>query len=170
MRRAIPMISRDAANAVAGAAPAGRAPLTSAARAIRYWLPLIAWMAVIFALSHIPVDTVESVLHGPLDIAPEIAKSDLVIHPLEFGVLAILAYRLLASYRRMSRRYALLGAFGFALAYGALDEFHQSFVPGRSATLADLGLDALGALLGLAAIMLIARLAANRAAVSEPDI
>lgn len=170
MRRAIPMISRDAANAVAGAAPAGRARLTSAARAIRYWLPLIAWMAVIFALSHIPVDTVESVLHGPLDIAPEIAKSDLVIHPLEFGVLAILAYRLLASYRRVSRRYALLGAFGFAIAYGALDEFHQSFVPGRSATLADLGLDALGALLGLAAILAIARLAASRAAVSEPDI
>ena len=163
------MISRDAANAVASAAPDRAAPLTSAARAIRYWLPLIAWMAVIFALSHIPVDTVESVLDGPLQIAPEIAKSDLVIHPLEFGILAILAYRLLASYRRVSRRYALLGAFLIAIAYGALDEFHQSFVPGRSATLADLGLDALGALLGLAAILLIARLAANRA-VSEPDI
>lgn len=158
------MISRDATATATDAAPNGGGPLTPAARTIRHWLPLLAWMGVIFALSHIPVDTVESVLDGPLHIAPEIAKSDLVVHPLEFGVLAILAYRLLASYPAIRRRYALLGALLFATAYGALDEFHQSFVPGRSATLGDLGLDILGALIGLAAILIIARLAANRAA------
>ena len=163
------MTTRDAApSAAANAAESGGDALTPAARIIRYWLPLLAWMGVIFALSHTAVDTVESVLDGPLQIAPEIAKSDLVVHPLEFGVLAILAYRLLASYR-IRRRYALISALLFATAYGALDEFHQSFVPGRNATLADLGLDILGALIGLAAILIIARIAANRAATS-PDI
>ena len=163
------MITRDAASA---AAQAGTAPMTAAERIIRCWLPLLTWMGVIFALSHTAVDTVEFVRDGPLDIVPDAAKSDLVVHPIEFGILAVLAYRLLASYRAMRQRYALLGALLFAAAYGALDEFHQSFVPGRSATLGDLGLDVLGALLGLAAILVITRLARLSAgrAVSAPDI
>jgi VanZ family protein len=35
-----------------------------------------------------------------------------------------------------------------ATAYGAIDEFHQSFVPGRSSTVADGIADAAGAALG----------------------
>ena len=38
---------------------------------------------------------------------------------------------------------------GLTLAYGAVDEMHQSFVPGRHPSLADIGYDALGALAGL---------------------
>jgi VanZ family protein len=37
------------------------------------------------------------------------------------------------------------------IAYGATDEFHQSFVPGRSAELYDLYADAIGAIIGTAA-------------------
>jgi len=46
---------------------------------------------------------------------------------------------------------AALGALCSA-AFGALDEWHQSFVPGRDASLGDLLADALGAALAAAAI------------------
>jgi VanZ family protein len=46
------------------------------------------------------------------------------------------------------------GRYGFAVAmlltvlYGATDEFHQAFVPGRYATIGDVLADSIGALLG----------------------
>jgi|SRR5688572_6822734 len=40
-------------------------------------------------------------------------------------------------------------AFLIAVLYSATDEWHQSFVPGRHPTLTDIGIDALGAILGL---------------------
>jgi VanZ family protein len=52
--------------------------------------------------------------------------------------------------RRISLRTAMV-AVVIAVAYGASDEFHQMFVAGRSAELADLAADALGAVAGAAA-------------------
>jgi VanZ family protein len=52
--------------------------------------------------------------------------------------------------RRISVRTAMV-AVVIAVAYGASDEFHQMFVAGRSAELADLAADALGAVAGAAA-------------------
>jgi VanZ family protein len=40
-------------------------------------------------------------------------------------------------------------AWGLCILYAATDEFHQSFVPGRSPHVLDVGIDALGSLLGL---------------------
>ncbi len=44
------------------------------------------------------------------------------------------------------------GVLALALAYAVSDELHQAFVPGRSATLADVIVDAVGALSALAAL------------------
>lgn len=52
--------------------------------------------------------------------------------------------------RRITARTAIV-AVAIAVAYGASDEFHQMFVAGRSAELADLAADALGAVAGAAA-------------------
>ena len=44
-----------------------------------------------------------------------------------------------------------------ALAYGLSDEFHQSFVPGRTSSGADLLADAVGALIGISAAWFLLR-------------
>lgn len=46
-----------------------------------------------------------------------------------------------------------LTALFIAIVYAATDEFHQWFVPGRSAWLLDIGIDSLGAMLGLLFIL-----------------
>ena len=46
---------------------------------------------------------------------------------------------------------AFAAAWLMAIAYAATDEFHQSFVAGRGSTIFDVGIDALGALVGLGA-------------------
>lgn len=59
-----------------------------------------------------------------------------------------------------SPRAALLVSLVAAVAYGVVDEVHQSFVPGRVCSLADLMTDAAGATLAL--MVLHARLGASR--------
>ena len=67
-------------------------------------------------------------------------------HLVEFGVLAVLWYRALAPSPR-----AVPAAFVLAAAYGGLDELRQGLDPSRVPAVGDVVVDALGALLGLAA-------------------
>ena len=63
------------------------------------------------------------------------------------GVFAVLAFCIgYASGLRGTS--ALLVAFGGAMGVGVVDEWHQLFLPGRSAGLDDLAADAVGAALG----------------------
>ncbi len=50
---------------------------------------------------------------------------------------------------RISPRAALALAFVIAVAYGAFDELHQAFTPTRQPSPLDVGIDALGAAVGL---------------------
>jgi VanZ family protein len=52
-------------------------------------------------------------------------------------------------------RRPLLLAVGIALAYACTDEFHQTFVPGRTGTPVDVGVDAIG--IAIAALLISAR-------------
>jgi VanZ family protein len=103
-------------------------------RTISLWLPVVAWAAVIFALSAIP------------SLSSGLGEWDYVLrkcaHMTEYAVLAALLYRALE--REVP---ALLGA----VAYAATDEFHQHFVHGRHASVVDVGIDAVGAMIGLLA-------------------
>jgi VanZ family protein len=45
-------------------------------------------------------------------------------------------------------------AWGLCIVYAITDEIHQSFVPGRSPRVLDVGIDALGTLLGLLPAMI----------------
>ncbi len=70
--------------------------------------------------------------------------ADKVVHGVLYGVLgAGILWALKSSTRR-----DLAVAVGLASLYGITDEFHQSFVPGRTPDLVDWVADSAGALLG----------------------
>jgi VanZ family protein len=109
------------------------------ARLASAWLPPIAWMAVIFAFS---------TRHG----GDHLAAAEVVLrklgHVVEYFVLTALLVRAL---RRCAVAAAVPAALVAALAYAASDEWHQSFVPGRTATPCDVAIDGVG--IALAAIV-----------------
>jgi VanZ family protein len=109
---------------------------------LRYWLPPVLWMSVIFILSAQP-----TLPHHPD------ALSDLILkkagHMGEYGILAFLLWRALLRGRGTLSWSALVTAFVVSVLYAALDEYHQTFVPGRNGTLVDVGVDAAGALVFL---------------------
>ena len=102
------------------------------------WLPAVAWAGVIFALSSRPR------LPGP-----ELPGFDKVAH---FGAYALLGWLLAFAAERS--RLPLAVAVALGLLYGASDEIHQMFVPGRSPDVLDWFADAAGV---AAAIFLYAR-------------
>jgi hypothetical protein len=108
------------------------------------WLPLAAWMALIYWLSDQPVLPHPMRQYGISDFL-----YDSVAHGVTFGLLALLAYRALPGRGPAPWRWAAL----WALFYGLADEWHQSFVPGRTASLADLAMDAAGIAVAVALIL-----------------
>jgi VanZ family protein len=77
-------------------------------------------------------------------------------HVIFYGLLGVAYLRGLADGRRPSLRLAIAAVL-MAAAYGATDEFHQSFVAGRGAGPVDVGIDTLGAMGGLVVQWLLGR-------------
>jgi len=120
--------------------------------AVFYWIPLVLWMAWVFYWSSRPKLPRPNRRVGVRDHTFEFWA-----HTFTFAVLTILAWRA-ARYplaRRMSRlaRLALPTAALFAAFYGASDELHQRFVPGRWPTLEDWLADMLG--VAIAVVLLL---------------
>jgi VanZ family protein len=108
----------------------------------RAWWPAAACAAVVLALSSIP---------HPESPVPTFTHADKLAHGLEYAVLALLLVRGL---RREPRTGAwstavtiLAGAAAIAV-FGALDEWHQAAIPGRSTSLWDWIADTTGGLAG----------------------
>ena len=101
-------------------------------RALWLWGPVVAWAAVIFALSAVP------------DLGTGLGTWDVVLrkcaHASEYAVLALLLYRALGRE---------LPAFLIGFAYAVSDEIHQAFVTGRHSSPFDVAMDAAGLALGL---------------------
>jgi VanZ family protein len=108
---------------------------------IKQWLPVVVLMAVIFFFSSIPSQ--EMPRFGSWDTL--VKKSG---HLLEYALLGLTFLRGQQSNHWRSYGYALVGVILYALT----DEYHQSFVPGRTSTLIDVGIDTIGALIGLTVI------------------
>lgn len=100
---------------------------------VKLWGPVVFWMGLIFIGSSLPS---ASVSQNPL--------VDFLVHKLihlfEYGFLAVLLYR---------ASHSLKVAIVFALAFGASDEWHQTFIPGREGRVRDLLVDTAGVFLGL---------------------
>ena len=103
-------------------------------RAFRSYLPALAWGALIYALSS-----------RPTTFVPLASGTDKLAH---FAAYAVLGYLLVRAHA--AARWPLWAAAAVGLAYALSDELHQSFVPGRSAEVADWVADALGVAAALA--------------------
>lgn len=109
------------------------------AAVLNLWLPVAAYMAVIFYFSS---------LSNPA-LPP--GTSDTSWHTAGYLGLALVTCRALAGGfgRVLTPRMALV-AFAIVVGYGVTDEWHQSFVPGRTPDVGDIAADALGACMGTA--------------------
>jgi VanZ family protein len=105
-----------------------------------YWLPVIALCAVIFWQSSFVTP----------DVLPGWPFQDKLLHGGVYGLLAALWVRAFNTLRGFHGRRRLLLLAGIALAtlYGLSDEWHQSFVPARTADPADLLADFIGSIVG----------------------
>jgi VanZ family protein len=102
---------------------------------LRAFAPAVLWAIAIFCASSIPSNAM------PRSI---ILSQDKLIH---MGVYAVLGFVLYRGIRRGTTwMWDTAGwvTFGIGVLYGASDEFHQHFVPGRSMDIYDLLADAIG--------------------------
>lgn len=134
--------------------------LSPSQRFMRYWLPLMGWMLLIFLLSHQDKDET-SLRTGLLRWLLSLAGIDgawlmsgirgfvlrKFAHFTEYAVLCMLVLRLAALH--FSIRKALIYSLLFCLIYACSDEFHQTFVPGRVGTPMDVAIDTSGAVAGM---------------------
>lgn len=82
-------------------------------------------------------------------------------HFIAYGLLAIFVVWALRFEIRHYPNRAMI-AFMVTLLYGMSDEFHQSFVPGRDASVGDLVVDGIGALVALTLFYFVSRWFAER--------
>jgi len=101
------------------------------------WFPALVMMALIFAFSATPSSGLPN-----FDAADFIIKKS--AHMLGYALLA-LSY--LRAFDGKIDKWKLIWL--LAILYAASDEFHQSFVTGRGSTVMDVGIDSIGAGLGL---------------------
>lgn len=125
------------------------------------WLPAILWMAVIFFLSHQGAGSSSTLSSGITKTIHDLITTLLPWLDLDldfFHVLvrkgahftAYLILGLLVSYARRPEGPKSYGSvFLFCMLYAMSDEFHQTFIPGRSGELRDVLIDSAGALSGI---------------------
>lgn len=110
-----------------------------------WWLPVAAYMAVIFYLSSLSAPPLAG-------LAP-----DYYLHFLEFAGLAVLVARALNRGIAVTSFPLVLVAAAVAYAYGVTDEAHQFFIPFRDASLHDLRSDLVGSVAGALSCYVLGR-------------
>lgn len=124
-------------------------------------MPVLIWMFVIFTASTDLMSAEHtSRFIGPFLrwLAPEISAASVLAvqffvrkgaHVTEYAILAGLLLRALRPSTSKTALRAVAWSFGIAAIYAGLDEFHQSFVVSRTASVHDVMIDACGAALGI---------------------
>jgi VanZ family protein len=140
---------------------------------LKYWLPALIWMALIFSASSDANSFAHSsriigpLLHWLFPQMPDDTLHLIVLlvrkcaHLTEYAVLALLLWRALRKPMKNDPRpwiwrEARLALLIVAL-YAASDEFHQSFVPTRTAQVSDVFIDTAGGAASLLALWIIGR-------------
>lgn len=108
----------------------------------------VCWMVVIFLLS----------AQTTLQIPHRLFHQDKALHALLFGVLGFLWALLVMRDAAAPTLGHVLVVTLLVMGYGGLDEYHQSFVPGRTPDILDLVADTIGGLLSsMLALILLRR-------------
>jgi hypothetical protein len=109
------------------------------AKLIGLWFPVAGCMTVIFYASTLPGSDIPSLF----------PFQDIAFHLFIYALLAFsLARALRNKYINISAAKLVFLVLVFGIIYGASDEFHQMFVPKRSASFFDLLIDGIGSLTG----------------------
>jgi VanZ family protein len=138
---------------------------------LKYWLPVFIWLGVIFAGSTDIFSTEQTsryLVPFLRWLDPQISISTIATihfalrklgHLTEYAVLASLLWRALRSARNLRAKMSTLfvGVWVACAIIAASDEFHQSFLASRTASLNDVLTDSLGAAISLAICLAIAQ-------------
>jgi VanZ family protein len=149
-------------------------PARSILLRLREWLPAILWAALIsfastdaFSEAHTS-RIILPILHWlmPHASATTLERVHVFVrksaHFTEYFIFSVLLLRAIRGDRRGWQLFWALAALALAAGYSALDEFHQSFVPSRTASVWDSLLDTVGAATAQAAMWLHVRFSATR--------
>ena len=109
---------------------------------ILYWLPPIFWMGLVFFLSSFHKIQVTEVGWANF-ITRKLA------HFSEYAVLYFLFYRGFKNTAKFSLKKVLFLSFILTILYALSDEYHQTWISGRTGKFFDIGVDCAGAFLGL---------------------
>jgi len=106
----------------------------------RFWLPVLAWMIVISAVSSAPADSIPDL---------GFVGADKFVHFTEFLVFGMILLRALSgSSLKINLFWIVVLSIIISCFYAAIDELHQLLIPGRQADIFDFLTDAAGAILG----------------------
>jgi VanZ family protein len=145
---------------------------------IKYLLA-VAWLLLIFALSHEPagessarsaviVDAVAGLAPFASEFLTFLVRKS--AHIVAFFTLGVLVYNVVRSYK-LQAKYVIAISIACVLAYAIFDEVHQLFVPGRSGEVRDVLLDTAAGAIGVCVFYLAyrrAQLVKNRAYKNRP--
>jgi VanZ family protein len=136
---------------------------------LKFWLPVLVWMVVIFSASSDPHSAerssrfVEPFLHW---LFPQMSQAHVeeihhairkCAHLTEYGILGLLVWRALHQSQNNLPTWSwpkVGGTLLIVFLYSGSDEYHQSFVATRTAQFSDVLIDTLGAAIGLLALWL----------------
>jgi VanZ family protein len=142
---------------------------------LRSWWPALIWAAVIFSLSTngFSSDHTASVFARVLRwLFPALTAHQFDVvhyyirksaHFVEYFIFAMFLYRAVRGARQGWRWTWGLAALSVAAGYSALDEIHQAFVAGRTASAYDSLLDSIGAFFAISALYFWFRLRPTKA-------
>jgi len=112
-----------------------------------FLLAAICWAGLIYFLSDLP----------GMDVIPLFPGQDKVLHAIIFGVLGFLVLGAMQARARGYNPTQVWTAVVLTAFYGMLDEFHQTFVPGRTADTWDVVADVSGAMMGIYVLYFLTR-------------
>ncbi|KKQ43266.1 MAG: VanZ-like protein [Microgenomates group bacterium GW2011_GWC1_37_8] len=107
----------------------------------KYWFPLFIWALLIYLFSARSTGVVTEIHWGDFIIKK-------TAHIIEYAVLTLLSYRAMKE-SGISKTNAALFSILFAVFYGATDEFHQAFTPGREPKARDVMFDTIGSVIAI---------------------